>query len=145
MVESIEGSVEPCSTCRAMASSVSCVKLSARQYHWSPGTNKGSKRLCTAGNGAGPTWSSRGWPRARIGVVAASVSSAVPVEHQTIPQTVLRCKCSGNIGAGGITRNAKNPPMYSGALWMNLLHDLSTVAASSSGQNVGPKLTTLTG
>ena len=42
-------------------------------------------------------------------------ASAVPVEHQTIPQTVLRCRCSGNMGAGGTTRKPKKPPMYSGA------------------------------
>ena len=37
--------LHPCSTCRAMASSVNSVKLSARQYHWRPGTKNGSKKL----------------------------------------------------------------------------------------------------
>src|SRR5208282_4704056 len=82
MVESIVGIFEPCSTCFAMAASLSPVKLSARQYHCNPGTNRPSKVLCTAGNGAGPTASSNGAPTLRIGRVAFSVCSAVPVLHR---------------------------------------------------------------
>src|ERR1700687_2797867 len=101
MVESMVGTCDPCSTCLAIASSLSSVKLSARQYHCSPGTKRGSNKLCTAGNGTGPTASSNGFPTERIGLVAASVSSADAVQHHTIPHTFLRCTVSGNVGAGG--------------------------------------------
>src|SRR5215469_2148821 len=101
------GSFDPCSTCRAMTSSLNSVKLSARQYHCKPGTYKPSNRLCTAGNGAGPIWSRSGWPTERIDLVDSSVCSEVPVQHQIIPQTFLRWRCAGNAGAGGTTRKAK--------------------------------------
>src|ERR1035437_238508 len=93
MVESVVGILDPCSTCRAMASSVNSVKLSARQYHCRPGTNSGSKRLCTAGNGASPTWSNTGLPSVRIGLRDSSTFSADPVQHHTTPHTFLRWRC----------------------------------------------------
>src|SRR4030095_6480093 len=80
-----------------------------------------------------------------MGLVADSARLDGPVQTHITPHTFLRCRCSGNIGDGGIVRNAKKPLTYSGALRMNGREACTTSTVCSSAQNVGPAYTVLTG
>src|ERR1022692_2828523 len=132
IVENMEGSLEPFVTCAAMDSSVRWSTKSAFQYHCIPGVNSPSNRLCSAGNGTGPTPTSSGVAQLSAGLSNSAVRSGLAVEHQTTPQTVRMCSDTGNMSTGVTTRNAKNPLMSSGAVVMNRSYAFMTAGASST-------------
>src|SRR2546430_17722621 len=87
--------------CCAIASSPISFTKSARQYHWRPGGYNASNMLCNAGCGSGPTKSSAGFLKARIGLNSSSAFSFAPAEAPNTPLIFFTCKCSGERGAGG--------------------------------------------
>src|SRR6476661_5696324 len=98
MVECIVGSVSPKRMCWAIASSLSLFTKSALQYHCKPGGYNASNILCNAGCGRGPTKSSAGFLKARIGSNVFSAFSCGPAYAQTTPHIFFICRCSGNGG-----------------------------------------------
>src|SRR5881394_3851838 len=138
MVECIVGSASPNGMCLAIASSLSSLTKSARQYHCKPGGYSASNMLCNAGCGSGPTKSSAGFLKARIGLNVSSAFSGGPAYAQTTPHIFFMCKCYGNGGAGGTVRKAKKPFRSSGAEGIRSRYHFITSAVSLNSYSIGP-------
>src|SRR3954452_19973002 len=126
------------SRCRSTAASGISVKKSPRQYHWSPGGYTPSKALFQDGSGRAWAPSSSGVPTSRASLNASSAPAGSPVYVQMSAATFWRCSASGNGGPGGTETNANQALTSSGCVGIQLRYQLSSSAASSSDQIIGP-------
>src|SRR4029453_14457791 len=119
MVECIVGRALANLTCCAIASSLSSLTKSARQYHCNPGGYSPSNMLCKAGCGSGPTRSSAAFLKERIGLNVFLPCCGRPLHVQKTPHIFLKRRFSGKGGAGGTVIKANQPFKSSGALVIN--------------------------
>src|SRR5881398_2743763 len=91
---------------------------------------EGIEHTLQCGWGIGPTKSSAGFLKARMGLKVCSAFSCGPAYAQTTPHIFFMCRSSGKGGAGGTVRNAKKPFKSSGAPGISSRYHFMTSVAS---------------